>query len=168
MGDFKRGYFMIDREGYRHNVGIIITNQAGQLLFCRRVNMPNAWQFPQGGIQAGEQPLQAMYRELDEELGLQPADVEILAQTQDWVAYELPEQYLRHDTKPLCVGQKQKWFLLHLLSSEDAIVLDKAPKPEFDQWRWVDYWSPLKQVIAFKRDVYRIVLEEFASRVTNL
>lgn len=152
---------IIDQAGYRHNVGIVLTNGAGQVLWARRVRNRDAWQFPQGGMLEGETVEQAMYRELDEELGLLPADVEIIANTKDWVTYDLPEKFIRRHSKPLCIGQKQMWFLLKLKSSESRIQLDHAPEPEFDDWRWVDYWFPVDQVIAFKQVVYQQVLKEF-------
>lgn len=154
---------MIDSEGFRLNVGIVVCNNNNQLLLCRRFGKPNAWQFPQGGIDKNESPLQAMFRELVEELGLSPRDVEQLGESADWLSYTLPKEYRRYHSKPLCIGQKQKWFLLRLVSSDDAIVLDADDQEqEFDQWRWVDYWQPIQRVIAFKRQVYQDVLKEFA------
>ncbi len=151
---------MIDEAGLRANVGIILSYADGKVLWARRVNNLNAWQFPQGGIQEGESPLDAMLRELDEELGLCAADVEVLAVTQQWYSYRLPEQYIRRTNHPLCVGQKQKWFLLRLVSDDAHIHLDKFAKPEFDQWCWVDYWQPLTEIVQFKREVYRLALQE--------
>ena len=153
---------MIDSEGFRPNVGIIVCNDDGQLLWCRRLNKKNAWQFPQGGIKAGEEPREAMYRELCEELGLAPDDVECLAESPHWLRYNLPKEYRRYNSKPLCIGQKQRWFLLKLTSSEAAIRLDLFEEQEFDRWEWVDYWHPLTQVIIFKQAVYQQILDEFA------
>lgn len=151
---------MIDEAGFRANVGLIVSNKAGQVLWARRCNNPRAWQFPQGGIQEGESPEQAMLRELHEELGLYPEDVQCLKVTQQWYSYRLPEQFIRRNTHPLCIGQKQKWFLLRLLSDDAHIDLNTFEKPEFDQWRWVDYWHPLTEVIDFKREVYRKAMLE--------
>ena len=153
---------MIDSEGFRPNVGIIVCNAENQLLWCRRINKATAWQFPQGGIQKDEQPREAMYRELVEELGLTPTDVECLSESPNWLSYTLPKGFRRYHSKPLCIGQKQRWFLLRLTSSDDAIRLDDSDEQEFDQWCWVDYWYPKDQVIEFKRDVYCQILEEFA------
>ena len=153
---------MIDSEGFRANVGIIISNQQGQLLWARRQGQ-NAWQFPQGGVDEGESPEQTMYRELYEEVGLEPEAVKILRHTHKWLHYRLPERYLRQGSKPLCIGQKQKWFLLQLVGDEKLIRFDRGSRPEFDNWRWVSYWYPVRNVIDFKRDVYRRALSELFS-----
>ncbi|WP_028108692.1 MULTISPECIES: RNA pyrophosphohydrolase [Ferrimonas] len=152
---------MIDNEGYRANVGIIICNRQGQVLWARRYGQ-HSWQFPQGGLDQGESAEQAMYRELYEEVGLQKKDVKILASSRSWLRYRLPKRLVRQDSKPVCIGQKQKWFLLELVSGEDQIDLKRSGHPEFDDWRWVSYWYPVRQVVSFKRDVYRKVMKEFA------
>jgi putative (di)nucleoside polyphosphate hydrolase len=152
---------LIDSEGYRPNVGIIICNGQRQLFWGRRAGQ-NAWQFPQGGIKEHETPEQAMYRELEEEVGLKPHQVEVMGSTEDWLRYRLPKRYLRHNSHPLCIGQKQRWFLLRVLCQEDAFCLDVSSKPEFDHWRWVKYWQPLREVVYFKRRVYSKALEELA------
>lgn len=153
---------MIDSDGFRPNVGIMLTNERGQLLWARRVGGRDAWQFPQGGISAGESPLQALYRELYEEVGLRPDAVEVLGATKGWLRYRLPTQFVRAGQKPRCIGQKQKWFLLRLLEDDAAVQLDLNDKPEFDHWQWVSYWYPLNQVISFKREVYRRAMKELA------
>jgi putative (di)nucleoside polyphosphate hydrolase len=153
---------MIDAQGFRPNVGIVIANDRGQLLWARRVGGRDAWQFPQGGINRGEQPEQALYRELEEEVGLGPAAVEIMACTRGWLRYRLPKRFIRKGQDPVCIGQKQKWYLLRLVADESAIRLDHNAKPEFDHWQWVSYWYPLGQVVYFKRDVYRRALRELA------
>lgn len=158
---------MIDSEGFRSNVGIIIANAQGELLWARRVGQ-DAWQFPQGGINQGESPEQALFRELQEEVGLTEKDVEVLACTRGWLRYRLPQRLLRRDSKPLCIGQKQKWFLLRMLSADDSVSFDSDHKPEFDQWRWVSYWYPLDQVVAFKKEVYRRALKELAPKHSRL
>ena len=151
---------MIDEQGFRANVGIILCNHENQLLWARRVGQ-NAWQFPPGGIRENETPEEALYRELDEEVGLQPEHVEILSSSRDWLRYRLPRQLIRHDRKPLCIGQKQRWYLLRLTGSDEDVRLDACQRPEFDHWRWVDYWHPLEEVIYFKRDVYEMAMKEF-------
>lgn len=150
---------MIDSQGYRPNVGIILTNREGKLLLARRLGQ-HAWQFPQGGIQRNESAEQALFRELFEEVGLQPTDVAIIASTRDWLRYRLPKRYIRHGKKPLCIGQKQRWFLLRLLSEDSQVCLDASDHPEFDDWRWVSYWEPLEEIVFFKRRVYELALKE--------
>ncbi len=151
---------MIDSDGYRPNVGIIISNQAGQVLWARRIGQ-HSWQFPQGGINSGETPEQAMYRELYEEVGLKPQDVKIVATSRGWLRYRLPKRLIREGTDPVCIGQKQRWFLLRLTSPSDSVNLAACGHPEFDEWRWVSYWYPVRQVVSFKRDVYRKAMKEF-------
>lgn len=157
---------VIDSDGYRPNVGIILTNPEGKLLWARRIHQ-NAWQFPQGGINPCETPEQAMYRELEEEIGLEAAHVEVLGATRDWMRYRLPERFIRRNQKPLCIGQKQVWFMLRLLGKERHVRLDLGERPEFDNWRWVDYWYPLKNVVPFKRTVYRKALHELAPLLSS-
>ncbi|MEX2365357.1 MAG: RNA pyrophosphohydrolase [Pseudohongiellaceae bacterium] len=149
---------MIDSDGFRPNVGIIIFNDHGRLLWAKRVGQ-DAWQFPQGGVQRHETPEEAALREVHEEVGLYPDDIEIVASTDDWLTYRLPVHLIRQKSHPVCIGQKQKWFLLRLLSDSSKINLDRGSRPEFDHWRWVSYWYPLNQVVDFKRDVYRKALE---------
>ncbi len=153
---------VIDSDGFRPNVGIILTNDQGQLLWARRVGGQDAWQFPQGGINPSETPEQALYRELHEEIGLYQSDVEILACTRGWLRYRLPHRLVRHNSLPLCVGQKQKWFLLRMLSDDSKVSLNNGGRAEFDDWRWVSYWYPLGKVVSFKRDVYRRALKELS------
>ena len=158
---------MIDDNGFRLNVGIILTNDQGQLFWARRVGQ-EAWQFPQGGIHNDEGLQEALYRELEEEVGLESEDVSLVCESQHWFSYRLPKRLVRSDTEPVCIGQKQKWFLLRMKSPENKIKLDRSIKPEFDDWRWVSYWFPLHQVVAFKREVYRQALLEFAPIVMKI
>ena len=149
----------IDAEGFRANVGIVLTNDTGQLFWAKRIGM-DAWQFPQGGIKPREPLEKAMYRELREEIGLLPEHVQIIGCTRDWLRYELPERFIRKNSRPLCRGQKQRWYLLRLLGDENAVRLDLSDSPEFDNWRWVNFWDPVNEVIEFKRKVYSAVLLE--------
>ena len=158
---------MIDVDGYRPNVGIVLLNTDGRLFWARRVNR-DGWQFPQGGMRSDETPLEAMYRELAEETGLAPADVEVIGATRGWLRYKLPNRYIRHHQRPMCIGQKQVWFLLRLVGGEDVLKLDACDKPEFDIWRWVDFWYPANHVVNFKRQVYERALRQFAPLVETL
>jgi putative (di)nucleoside polyphosphate hydrolase len=162
LSNNRQPFKVIDSDGFRPNVGIMLANDQGQLLWARRVGGHDAWQFPQGGISAGESPEQALYRELHEEVGLSPAAVELLGATKGWLRYRLPRRFIREGQKPLCIGQKQKWFLLRLLETDAAVQLHLNDKPEFDHWQWVSYWYPLNQVISFKREVYRRAMKELA------
>jgi len=149
----------IDSDGFRANVGIILSNDDGRLLLAGRAGS-KGWQFPQGGMLEGESPVEAMYRELHEEVGLTVNDVAVLAETVDWLRYRLPDRFVRHGSLPLCIGQKQRWFLLRLTASEECVNFEQSDKPEFDRWRWVEFWNPVKEVIYFKRRVYAQALNE--------
>lgn len=155
---------MVDADGFRPNVGIVVASGqgTGQVLWARRVGGHDAWQFPQGGINEGESPEEALYRELYEEVGLGPDDVSIVGRTKGWLRYRLPRRLRRHNSTPGFVGQKQKWFLLELHAPDSAVRMDCAGKPEFDDWAWVSFWYPLTQVVDFKREVYRHALAELA------
>lgn len=160
---------MIDFDGYRPNVGIVICNKQGQVLWAKRFGQ-NSWQFPQGGINEGENIENAMYRELYEEVGLSKKDVRLLWASKYWLKYKLPKRLIRNDTpagQPVCIGQKQRWFLLQLVAKESEIKLNATKNPEFDGWRWVSFWYPVRQVVSFKRDVYRKVMKEFAQVLMN-
>jgi putative (di)nucleoside polyphosphate hydrolase len=153
------GVAMLDRDGYRPNVGIILVNDRDEVFWGKRVNQ-HAWQFPQGGIKHGETPERAMYRELEEEVGLQAAHVRILGRTRRWLRYEVPEKWVRRDWRGAYRGQKQIWDLLRLVGRDCDVKLRTSEKPEFDAWRWLAYWVPLDSVIEFKREVYRQALGE--------
>ena len=159
---------LIDEEGFRANVGIMLSNHKGQLLWAKRVGTQDAWQFPQGGIKSGETAESALYRELEEEIGLSPKDVEIVDVTSGWLKYRLPQHLVRNHQSPICIGQKQKWFLLKLVSNESAITLDHADNVEFTDWRWVSYWYPIDHVVSFKRKVYQKALKSLAPAHSRL
>lgn len=148
---------IVDRNGYRLNVGIILASKAGNVFWGRRIGQ-TSWQFPQGGLLPHESAKEAAFRELHEEVGLHSEDVKLLGVTPRWLAYRLPKQYIRQRSKPLVIGQKQKWFLFLLQSSEQKIQLDVSETPEFDSWRWIDYWQGAKEVIFFKRQIYEKAL----------
>ncbi len=153
-------HHVIDASGYRENVGIIVCNETRNVVWCKRSGQ-DAWQFPQGGVQQNETIEQALYRELKEETGLGDEHVEILTCTKDWLRYKLPTHLIRKNSMPKCIGQKQRWFLLRLQTDESNIDLNISKNPEFDNWRWVDYWHPLEEVVFFKRNVYERALKEF-------
>ncbi len=148
---------MIDPDGYRPNVGIILLNQERQVFWAQRANS-DGWQFPQGGMNTDETPMEAMYRELREETGLLPRHVDLLGSTPGWLRYRLPKRYQRSYSKPLCIGQKQVWFLLRFLADDTHFRFDCCENPEFCDFRWVDFWYPAENVITFKRRVYRKAL----------
>jgi len=151
---------VIDRQGFRANVGIILCNDEGDLFWARRTG-EDSWQFPQGGINPDETPEQALFRELEEEVGLTEKDVEVMGRTARWLRYRIPKRFLRYRRqRPRCIGQKQVWFLLKLANSEENVSLDSCEKPEFDSWRWIHYSETVDQVISFKRTVYCKALEE--------
>jgi putative (di)nucleoside polyphosphate hydrolase len=152
---------VIDRAGYRLNVGIVLINESNRVFWGKR-HGHDAWQFPQGGLASGETAIEAMFRELHEEIGLDRCDVEVLGVTKRWLKYRLPKQYLRHGTDPLVIGQKQKWYLLKLITSEQKVRLDLCDSPEFDSWRWIDFHEPQDHVIFFKKQVYVQALKELA------
>jgi len=158
---------VIDTEGFRANVGIVICNRNGQVFWARRFGQ-HSWQFPQGGIDQGESAEEAMFRELHEEVGLNPQQVKILRVTKNWIRYRLPKRLIRQDSNPVCIGQKQKWFLLQLTCADEDVNLLHSGHPEFDDWRWVSYWYPIRNVVSFKRDVYRKVMKEFVPVAMNL
>jgi putative (di)nucleoside polyphosphate hydrolase len=131
---------MLDKEGYRANVGIVLCNDNQQVLWARRIKH-DGWQFPQGGVKLDESPDDAMFRELREEIGLKRHHVEVIGRTSDWLRYDLP-QSCRRNSRSRFRGQ------------------NLSDCPEFDHWQWVTYWQPLKHVVHFKRDVYQAALEE--------
>ena len=149
----------IDADGFRANVGIILANDDNKLLLGGRVGA-KGWQFPQGGMLEGEDPVDAMFRELHEEIGLEAGDVDVLGVSSDWLRYRLPEKFIRRSSKPLCIGQKQRWFILRLVSDDSRVRFDRCDKPEFDRARWVHFWRPVNEVIYFKRRVYARALHE--------
>jgi len=149
----------IDAHGFRANVGIVLIRDGGDVFLGGRSD-GRGWQFPQGGVGPDESAEQALFRELHEEVGLEQGDVEVLAATRNWLRYRLPRRYVRRRATPLCIGQKQRWFLLRMLGSESRLRFDATTRPEFDSGRWVDYWSPVREVIYFKRSVYARALDE--------
>ena len=157
---------MIDSDGYRKNVGIILCNSQNKLLICKRFG-EKSWQFPQGGLEENENAESAMFRELFEEIGLKKNDISILGITKSWLKYDLPKKYQRRTNNKLCVGQKQKWFLLRLNTDDSNINFLNSSRPEFDSWRWVTEEQPMKIVIDFKKEVYKKAMEELLPIIKN-
>ena len=153
----------IDADGFRANVGIVLIRDDRQVFLGGRTG-GRGWQFPQGGVRQGELPEEALYRELTEEIGLERGDVRLLASTRSWLRYRLPKQYVRRNSQPPCIGQKQRWYLLEFTGSEDRFRFDSTNEPEFERWRWVEYWAPVREVIFFKRAVYARALDELARK----
>jgi putative (di)nucleoside polyphosphate hydrolase len=155
---------VIDAEGYRANVGIVLMRDSGEVFLGQRTG-GRGWQFPQGGVRQGEPIEAALFRELQEEIGLERRHVTLVGSTADWIRYRLPKRYLRRGRGPLCIGQKQRWFLLRLALPETSVEFKftHTNEPEFDGWRWANYWEPVREVIYFKRPVYVRMLGELAA-----
>ena len=151
----------MDKNGYRSNVAIVLSDGKGRVLLAKRIGQAS-WQFPQGGIDDGETPEKALYRELEEEVGLLPESVRLLGSTQDWFKYRLPEHMTRKNSNPGFLGQKQKWFLLELIDNDNKVIIDGGTSPEFQDWQWVSYWYPITAIVDFKRSVYRSALSQLA------
>ena len=150
---------MNEESNYRLNVGLIIVNTYGKVLICKRKNS-NQWQFPQGGIDKGESPIEAAKREIFEEVGIKPSKIKVLGKIKDWVKYKIPKELAKKSFKKKgIVGQKQKWFIFKV-KSEACISFVNDPDNEFDDFAWVSYWHPIALIVSFKKEVYRNVLAE--------
>ena len=150
---------MIDKNGFRLNVGIILTNYNQRVFFGKRINK-NVWQFPQGGLKNNESHVNGMFRELKEEIGLNKDDVVIMGKTTKWLSYEIPKSYIKGASN--YKGQKQIWFLLKFIKEDIAIDLNTTTKPEFDQWTWIKYEDAIKKTIKFKSFVYKKAYSELS------
>ena len=151
---------MIKESEYRLNVGLIIINNKGKLLLCKR-KKSNNWQFPQGGIDMGEKSEDAALRELYEEVGIKEKSIKKIYVSKTSYKYDVPEaKKFRNFLQDNFRGQKQKWFMFELI--EDVkINFTNDPNPEFDDYMWSSYWYPLYSIVDFKKEVYRSVLKEF-------
>ncbi|MBN8293011.1 RNA pyrophosphohydrolase [Rhodobacter sp. NTK016B] len=150
---------------YRPNVGVMMIDGRGMIFAARRLDSPvPAWQMPQGGIDAGEDPRAAALRELEEETGVAPALVQVLDETPDWLSYDLPPELLGKMWKGRYRGQTQKWYLLRYLGRDEQIDLEQE-HPEFSEWRWVTADEMIEAIVPFKREIYRQVVAAFRSHL---
>jgi len=151
---------MLDLNGYRLNVGIILLNKDNKVFWGKRTRGGDSWQFPQGGVMYGETLVETMYRELHEEVGLLPQHVAVIARTYEWLYYNIPNATNRSNGK--YKGQKQIWYLLRFLSEDSEINLDAQDPAEFNEWQWLQYWDASKLVVDFKQNVYKDALNELS------
>ena len=152
------------KTGYRLNVAMIVLNKDNKVLFCKRRNTEN-WQFPQGGVDENENIESAMFRELNEEVGLEKNNVEIKAVSQNLIYYDIPKNIRSRVLGGKFKGQAQKYFLLKLISGDVDLNIENTP--EFDKHSWVPFWYPLNQVVDFKKEAYRNALIELKNQITK-
>lgn len=144
---------------YRNGVGVMLFNRKGEVLVAKRLDMTaEAWQMPQGGMDAGESPSSAALRELKEEIGTD--NVEVLRESADWYTYDLPDQLIPKIWDGQYRGQKQKWFAARFLGQDNEIDIDTL-QPEFSEWKWVDIRMLPDLIVPFKKSMYRAIVDEF-------
>jgi len=151
----------LDSLPYRLNVGLMLVNSDGRIFAGRRIDYPEAWQMPQGGIDEGEDARSAALRELQEETGIAANDVDILAESRNWHSYEFPPEVAAKLWRGGYRGQKQRWFLLRFNGNDSSVNIATA-EPEFEEWRWMDPDELQKRIVSFKRHIYQSVMQEFA------
>ena len=152
------------KTGYRLNVAMIVLNKDNKVLFCKRRNTEN-WQFPQGGVDENENIESAMFRELNEEVGLEKDNVEIKAVSQNLIYYDIPKNIRSRVLGGKFKGQAQKYFLLKLISGDVDLNIENTP--EFDKHSWVPFWYPLNQVVDFKKEAYRSAFIDLKNQITK-
>lgn len=154
---------------YRPCVGVMLINASGEIFAGQRIDTEApAWQMPQGGIDPGESPRDAALRELREEIGVDPARVEIIAETPDWLTYDIPPAMVPNIWGGCFRGQKQRWFLMRFHGRDDEIDIARAPHPEFSAWRWIDAETMLAEIVPFKRAIYAQVIDAFRPHLRPL
>lgn len=149
---------------YRPCVGICLFNAAGKVFVAERIDTPGAWQMPQGGIDKGEDPLDAAMRELKEEIGTNNAD--FLTRTANWLMYDLPEDLIGKVWKGKYGGQKQIWFAFQYLGKDSDINLE-TDHPEFGRWQWVELEETINLIVDFKRDLYIEIVNQFRTLLAS-
>ena len=147
---------------YRPCVGVVLINAEGQVFVGERIDTPDAWQMPQGGVDDGEDPQEAAFRELWEETGVGRDAVELIDRTEDWLTYDLPAHLLGKVWKGKYRGEKQLWFLMRLTGSEALINLN-TDHPEFSRWKWSTSDALVAEIVPFKKDIYAVITREFAA-----
>ncbi|MBV1863294.1 MAG: RNA pyrophosphohydrolase [Rhodobacteraceae bacterium] len=151
---------------YRPCVGLMVCNPNGGIFAGQRIDSAkDAWQMPQGGVEKGENPRDAALRELEEETGIPAFAVNVVAETQDWIPYDLPHQLVPKLWKGRYRGQKQRWFLLRF-AGDDSLINIETKHPEFSSWRWLEPEELLANIVPFKKDTYLQVIREFQAQIT--
>jgi len=143
---------------FRAGVGAVILNENGKVLGLERRDIPGAWQLPQGGLDEGESPREAVYREIHEETGIEPAQLDFLSKASRLLAYELPEEARSQKTGR---GQVQYWFLFRFTGPDEAITL--GDQKEFKAWKWMFMGELTTQVVYFKQPLYEELAKDFKS-----
>jgi len=155
----------IEKLPYRPCVGVMVLNAAGEVFVGQRKDRDtDAWQMPQGGVEKGEDPAEAALRELEEETGISRDLVQIVAQTDGWLPYDLPHDLVPNIWKGRFRGQEQMWFLLRFNGADDQVNI-QTEIPEFSEWRWLPADQLLDSIVPFKREVYAAVLNAFADKI---
>ncbi len=150
-----------DNRPYRANVGIVLINNHNKVWVGSRIDMPSEhWQMPQGGVDEGEDIIQAMWRELEEEIGVKQDHASIIDYHREWMTYDLPYELSLNFWGGKYRGQKQKWFILRL-NEKDSVININTDEPEFKDWKWVDFEQTIELIIPFKKDIYEQVYNKF-------